>query len=116
MSEIVETAGKRLTEASTKVILEDEEEEALYNVVSIREHWEGLLEDNETRRMINSKYGFVRSVVNFLERQELFVKFSEEDIRPTKKLNDLMSHHFLDEKRKAMIERLFSAESVLEEV
>lgn len=57
----------------------------------------------------------MRSVVNFLVRENLFVQYGYDDIRPTRKLTDLMGHHFLDQKRKVMIERLFSDASVLME-
>lgn len=115
IGEVVALASDRLGKAALKVTVLDEEEETGYNVISIHEHWMSLIEDDENHRGRNSKYGYVRSVVNFLERQHLFVQYSYDDIRPTKKLTSLMGHHFLDQHRKEIIERLFSEKSVLVE-
>lgn len=115
IGEVVGLANDRLNKAASKEMVLDEEEETGYNVISIHEHWMSLIEDDENHRGRNSKYGYVRSVVNFLERQQLFVQYSHDDIRPTQKLTALMGHHFLDQHRKEIIERLFSEKSVLEE-
>ncbi len=113
IKEVVDMAGERLEKAASKDSIYQEEEETGYNVISIHEHWISLMEDDENHRGRNSKYGYVRSVVNFLERQNLFVQYSHDNIRPTKKLTALMGHHFLDRHRKELIEALFSGGSVL---
>lgn len=115
IGEVAKLATDRLTKAAAKEFIMDEEEELSYNVVSIKEHWCALLEDDENHRSINTKYVYIRGVVNFLVKQNLFVHYGFDNIRPTKKLTDLMGHYFLDKKRKEKIERLFSEKSVLME-
>lgn len=113
--EIVDFASDRLLKAAAKDSAEAEEEETGYNIISIKEHWESLMEDDENRRSRNTKYGYVRSVVSFLEKQKLFIRYSNDNIRPNKKLTDLMGHYFLDQNRKETIEKLFSEKSILME-
>lgn len=113
--EVVDYATERLEKAASKREVEIEEEVTGYNIVSIKDHWISLKEDDEDRRARNSKYGYVRSVIAFLEKQGLFVKYSSDNIRPTRKLTDLMGHYFLDQKRKETIERLFSEKSIFTE-
>lgn len=115
IEEVANLATDRLIKAAGKEFVLDEEEETSYNVVSIKEHWESLLQDDENHRSVNTKYGYIRSVVNFLSKQNLFIQYGYDNIRPTKKLTDLMGHHFLDQNRKEKIERLFSEKSVLVE-
>jgi hypothetical protein len=112
IDEMSKLATSRLTKAAAKEFIMDEEEELSYNVVSIKEQWCSMQEDDENHRQVNTKYGYIRSVVNFLLRQNLFVHYGYDNIRPTKKLTDLMGHHFLDQNRKEKIERLFSGKSV----
>jgi len=110
--EVVDLISERLEKASTKERILDEEEATGYNVIAIKEHWNALQEDDEFHRSRNSKFGYVRSVVKFLENQKLFIQYSHDNIRPTAKLTALMGHHFLDQNRKEKIERLFSEKSV----
>ncbi len=110
--EVVDLISDRLEKAANKERILAEEEETGYNVITIREHWTALQEDDEFHRSRNSKFGYVRSVVKFLENQKLFVQYSHDNIRPTAKLTALMGHQFLDQNRKEKIERLFSEKSV----
>jgi hypothetical protein len=111
--EIVDLISDRLEKASMKERILDEEEDTGYNVIAIKEHWSALQEDDEFHRSRNSKFGYVRSVVKFLENQKLFIQYSHDNIRPTAKLTALMGHQFLDQNRKEKIEQLFSENSVL---
>lgn len=111
--EVVDLISDRLEKASAKERILDEEEDTGYNVIAIKEHWTALQEDDEFHRSRNSKFGYVRSVVKFLENQKLFIQYSHDNIRPTAKLTALMGHQFLDQNRKEKIERLFSEKSVL---
>ena len=115
VEEVSALATQRLGQAASKAQIADEEEETGYNVVAIYEHWIALQEDDENHRSINTKNGYIRSVVNFLIKENLFNQYGYDNIRPTKKLTDLMGHFFLDNKRKETIERLFSEHSVLVE-
>jgi hypothetical protein len=111
--EVVDLISDRLEKAAGKERILEEEEETGYNVIAIKEHWNALQEDDEFHRSRNSKFGYVRSVVKFLENQKLFIQYSHDNIRPTAKLTALMGHQFLDQNRKEKIEKLFSAKSVL---
>jgi hypothetical protein len=115
IKEVVDLATDRLGKAAAKENILDEEEETGYNVLSIKEHWISLQEDDDNHRSRNSKFGYVRSVVKFLENQKLFIQYSHDNIRPTTKLTALMGHHFLDQGRRGKIERLFSEKSILTE-
>lgn len=116
IDEVANLATKRLNLAIAKENIEDEEEEVGYNVISIAEHWNALQKDDENHKSKNTKHGYIRSVVTFLIKEKLFVRYEGyEDIRPTTKLTDLMGHYFLDSKRKVKIEKLFSEKSILVE-
>lgn len=107
--EVVEEISKRLEYASHKPGMEERQEEAKFNIVSIYRHWNALPTDEPNMR--NTKFGYVRSVCSFLDKQHLLqYDAAEEDIRPTQRLTNLMSYNFLNKDRQAIIERLFEKE------
>jgi hypothetical protein len=111
ISEVVEDITERLKFAASKAYIEKEEEEASFNVVSIYEQWSALPTDDPASKMRKTKFGYVRSVASFLEKQGLLqYDVLEEDIRPANKLTHLMSYNFLNKDRKDRIDRLFSEE------
>lgn len=115
VKDLVEMVDDRLVRAASKALVAEEEEEASYNIQAIHDHWIAMKLDNENRTSKASRYGYARSVVNFLRDQGLLIVYDFENIRPTTKLIDLMGHHFLDQSRREKIERLFSEKSVLVE-
>lgn len=109
--EVVETITERLKFASSKANIQQEQEEAKFNVVSINDQWTALPLDDSSPKIRKTKFGYVKSIAGFLEKQGLLqYDPAEEDIRPTNKLTHLMGYNFLNKNRQEIIERLFSRE------
>lgn len=107
LAEFEETVTARLTYANSKKNIEQEQEEANFNITAMFEHWSALQIDEPGKR--KTKYGYIRSVCSFLEKHDLLIfDTAEEDIRPAGKLTHLMTYHFLDTNRLEMIEKLLN--------
>lgn len=107
LPEMEEIITSRLTYANSKKDIEREQEEAKFNITAMFEHWSALQMEEPGKR--KTKYGYIRSVCNFLAKHNLLVyDMTEEDIRPTNKMTHLMTYHFLDTDRLQIIENLFN--------
>ncbi|HHX50767.1 MAG TPA: hypothetical protein GX711_04950 [Clostridia bacterium] len=82
------------------------EEKYALNFLKVAEVWDSKRGFEERSR--KTKVGTVLSVCRLLERERL-IRLVDEDreIRTTKKLDDLMLHHYLQENRVQEINRLF---------
>lgn len=95
----------RLSFAVKKKKIEQEQEEAKFNITSMYEQWSALPIDEPGKR--KTKYGYLRSVCSFMEKQDLLIyDKAEEEVRPTAKFTNLMMYHFLDGERIEIIEKL----------
>ena len=102
LEEIVTT---RLTYARSRKNIEREQEEALFNITAMYEQWSALPIDEPGKR--KTKYGYLRSVCTFLEKQGLLLyDMAEEEVRPTAKFTNLMTYHFLNGERMELIEKI----------
>lgn len=102
LEEIVTT---RLTYARSRKNIEREQEEAMFNITSMYEQWSALPIDEPGKR--KTKYGYLRSVWTFLEKQGLLIyDTAEEEVRPTAKFTNLMMYHFLNGERIEIIEKI----------
>lgn len=100
-----EIISERLAFAASKENIEQQEQEARFNITSIYEQWSALPIDDPSKR--KTKYGYIRSLCGFLKEQNLIIfDPRDEDIRPTNKLTHLMSYNFLNKNRQEVIERL----------
>lgn len=107
LPELEEIITARLTYANSKKDVEHEQAEAKFNITAMYEHWSALQLDEQGKR--KTKYGYIRSVCNFLAKHHLLIyDMAEEDIRPTNKMTHLMTYHFLDTNRLEIIEKLLN--------
>lgn len=107
MTELEEIITTRLNYANSKKNIEREQEDAMFNITAMFEHWNALLMDEPGKR--KTKYGYIRSVCGFLAKHDLLIyDMTEEDIRPANKFTHLMTYNFLDSSRLEIIEKLLS--------
>jgi hypothetical protein len=87
--------------------LKFEDATTLYSIdfVRIADKW--LAKTGEVCNKLDSKYGCARVMLRFFEGEELFLRDSEERIKPTRKLNDIMPY-FLSQQRIKEINSVFS--------
>lgn len=105
VSEFEEILTKKLEFVKSKDNIEEQEQEVMFNITAIYEHWSALPIDELNKR--KTKYGYIRSVCGFLREQNLILfDVVEEDIRPTNKLTHLMSYSFLNKNRQESIYQL----------
>lgn len=107
LAELEEIITTRLGYANSKKNIEREQEEAMFNITGMFEHWNALQIDEPGKR--KTKYGYIRSVCGFLAKHDLLIYDAiEEDIRPANKFTHLMTYNFLDYERIEVIEKLLS--------
>ncbi len=103
LAELEEIISSRLAFANSKKNIAKEQEEAMFNVTAMFEHWNALQIDEQGKR--KTKYGYIRSVCGFLTKHGLLIyDMLEEDIRPTNRFTNLMMYNFLDGARIETIE------------
>lgn len=111
VSEVVSKVSERLGYAFSRADIEEIQEDAKYNIVSIYHYWNALRDDDDNPNIRKSRYGYVRRVCSFLDKQNLLqYDAKEEDIRPTPRLTHLMSYSFLNKDRQEIINKLFAKE------
>jgi hypothetical protein len=107
LAELEEVVTSRLSYANSKKNIGREQEEAMFNITAMYEHWNALQIDESGKR--KTKYGYIRSVCGFLAKHDLLIyDVVEEDIRPTNKFTHLMTYNFLDNSRLETIEKILS--------
>lgn len=107
IAELEEIITSRLSYANSKKNIEREQEDAMFNITGMFEHWNALQIDEQRRR--KTKYGYIRSVCGFLAKHGLLIYDAiEEDIRPSNKFTNLMMYNFLDSSRLEIIEKILS--------
>lgn len=107
IGELEEILTSRLEFANSRKNIEKEQEEAMFNITAMFEHWNALQIDEPGKR--KTKYGYIRSVSHFLAKHNLLIyDINEEDIRPTNKFTHLMTYNFLDSARLEIIEKILS--------
>lgn len=107
IADLEEIVTTRLTYAKSRKNIEQEQEEAKFNIIAMYEQWSALVIDEPGRR--KTKYGYLRSVSSFLEKQGLLIyDVAEEEVRPTAKFTNLMMYHFLNGERIEMIEKILN--------
>lgn len=85
------------------------EEELAFNLAAIAEGWQQRLVLDDTKR--TTKLGFVIRICGMLEQEKLIrLMENKKEIRTTKKLDDLMSHYFLNDSRINEINTIFREE------
>lgn len=85
------------------------EEELAFNLAAIAEGWQQRLVLDDTKR--TTKLGFVIRICGMLEQEKLIrLMENKKEIRTTKKLDDLMSHYFLNDSRINEINSIFREE------
>ncbi|WP_058484990.1 DUF6063 family protein [Defluviitalea phaphyphila] len=100
-----EFISNRLEEIASKEDKKKLEEEHSFNIIKVYYKWDSLLDDHETRT--KTKKGVIKKIIGLLERQGLMYLDNEENIRTTKKLDDIMNFFYLDIERKEEIEKFF---------
>jgi hypothetical protein len=106
LSELETIITARLSFANAKKNIEQKQQETGLNITAMFEHWSALQIDEAGRR--KTKYGYIRSVCGFLAKHKLLIfDADEEDIRPSSRMTNLMTYHFLDHDRLDTIEKLF---------
>ena len=107
LAELEEIITSKLNYANSKKNIEHEQEEAMFNITAMFEHWNALQIDEQGKR--KTKYGYIRSVCGFLAKHDLLIYDAvEEDIRPTNKFTNMMTYNFLDYSRLEIIEKILS--------
>lgn len=107
IAELEEIITSRLSYANSKKNIEREQEDAMFNITGMFEHWNALQIDEQGKR--KTKYGYIRSVCGFLAKHDLLIYDAiEEDIRPSNKFTNLMMYNFLDSSRLEIIEKMLS--------
>lgn len=105
LAELEEVITSRLGYANSKKNVEREQEDAMFNITAMFEHWNALQIDEQGKR--KTKYGYIRSVCSFLAKHGLLIyDMVEEDIRPTNKFTHLMMYNFLDSGRIEVIDKI----------
>lgn len=85
------------------------EEELAFNLAAIAEGWQQRLVLDDTKR--TTKLGFIIRICGMLEQEKLIrLMENKKEIRTTKKLDDLMSHYFLNDSRINEINAIFREE------
>lgn len=85
------------------------EEELAFNLAAIAEGWQQRLVFDDTKR--TTKLGFIIRICGMLEQEKLIrLMENKKEIRTTKKLDDLMSHYFLNDSRINEINAIFREE------
>ena len=103
--DLEEIVSERLAFAAKKKNIEQEQEEAGMDILSMYDQSSSLVIDEPGRR--KTKYGYLRSVCGFMEKQRLLIfDKAEDEVRPTAKFTNLMMYHFLDGERIETIEKL----------
>lgn len=87
----------------------EKEEELAFNLAAIAEGWQQRLVLDDTKR--TTKLGFIIRICGMLEQEKLIrLMENKKEIRTTKKLDDLMSHYFLNDSRINEINAIFREE------
>lgn len=95
--------------AKDDVEISEIEEELGINLVAIAEGWQQRLVLDDTKRA--TKLNFVVRICGMLEQEKLIRLIeNKKEIRTTKKLDDLMSHYFLNDSRINEINAIFKEE------
>ncbi len=85
----------------------EQEQMVSMNFLKAAENWLGR-RNYEDKRMTTTKYGFVLRVCRLLEQEKLIRLIDEgREIRTTKKLDDLMIYHYLNDSRVNEINSVF---------
>lgn len=71
IAELEEVITSRLSYANAKKTIEHEQEEAMFNITAMFEHWNALLIDELGKK--RTKYGYIRSVCGFLAKHDLLI-------------------------------------------
>ncbi len=83
------------------------EEELSINLLSIAELWDTKITHDEKKR--TTKYGTVLRICSLLEQENLLrLMDDKKEIRTTKKLDDIMTHYFLNDSRIGEINKIFT--------
>lgn len=84
----------------------EKEEELSLNLITIAEVWDQKISHEDNKR--TTKYGTVTRICSLLEQEKLIrLVEDKKEIRTTKKLDDLMTHYFLNDSRIDEIQRVF---------
>jgi hypothetical protein len=92
--------------------VQKKEEEIGLNLMKVARYWKEKIVDEENKK--KTKYAVVKRICKFLESQKLIYLIDEDnEIRTTRKLDDIMTYYFLNDSRIEEINSIFLQEDGL---
>lgn len=114
---LAEEVTKRLDTAAARESIREDEATMRFNIISLKMLWDSLPlleEGRQQQNTIGCKLGRLHKIAAFMEKRKLVIYTqSDDDIRPTPRLKNLMLHYFLNSQRKKDLENIIRCQRVI---